>query len=497
MDRLLGGREEDARELWAGAKSLFPNERVSETRRRTPLRDHDVAKLVMAFRKAGIEVDCADTSREKLTDQLIASAGLVAFYLPMHTATRLASPLIDRVRRVNPQATVAAYGLYAPLNAAWLRDHGIEHVLGPEAELELTALARGASLDGAPTRDLDTLAPQVDTRLHIVPHRANLPGLAHYARLQMPDGSTRVVGSTDATRGCKHLCRHCPIVPVYNGRFHAIPVDDVLADIRQQVAAGAQHVSFGDPDFLNGPTHAHRIVERLAVEFPGVTYDATIKIEHILKHASLLPVLARTGCLFITSAVESIDDRVLEYLAKGHTRGDFLAAVHLCREAGITLAPTFVAFTPWTTLEGYDELLQTLDELELVEQVAPIQLAIRLLITNNSPLLELPGVQSVIGEFDPGSLTWPWRHPDSRVDALQQQVMRRVGNNPNVPRAEMFDAIRDFFEGTESGGATTHVRRSRRESRPHLTLSPQRAVPILSENWYCCAEPSTEDMRLV
>jgi len=450
------------------------------------------------LRNAGIEVDCADTSREKLTDQRIASAGLVAFYLPMHTATRLASPLIDRVRRLNPTATVAAYGLYALLNAAWLRDHGVEHVLGPEGELELTTLARGASLDASPTREPQTLAPQqLDKRLHIVPHRANLPGLAQYARLQMPDGSTRVVGSTDATRGCKHLCRHCPIVPVYNGRFHAIPVDDVLADIRQQVAAGAQHVSFGDPDFLNGPTHAHRIVERLAVEFPGVTYDATIKIEHLLKHASLLPVLARTGCLFITSAVESIDDRVLEYLAKGHTRVDFLAAVHLCREAGIALAPTFVAFTPWTTLDGYNELLQTLDELELVEQVAPIQLAIRLLITNNSPLLELPDIRSVITEFDPGSLTWPWRHPDSGVDALQQQVMRRVGNNPHAPRAEMFEAIRGLSEGTSSGAAATHASDSGCESRRHLTLAPQPAIPILSENWYCCAEPSLEDMRLV
>ena len=58
-------------------------------------------------------------------------------------------------------------------------------------------------------------------------------------------------------------------------------------------------------------------------------------------------------------------------------------------------------------------------------------------------------------------------------------------------------AIRDVFEATESGDASTHVARSRSESRPHLTLSPQRAVPTLSENWYCCAEPSAEDMRLV
>jgi hypothetical protein len=302
----------------------------------------------------------------------------------------------------------------------------------------------------------------------------------------MPDGSTRIVGSTDATRGCKHLCRHCPIVPVYRGRFHAIPVDAVLADIRQQVAAGAQHLSFGDPDFLNGPTHARRIVERLAAEFPGLTYDVTIKIEHLLKHASLLPTLAKTGCIFVTSAVESIDDEVLRHLAKGHTRADFVAAVHLCRDTGLALAPTFVPFTPWTTLEGYHELLQTIEELEIVEQVAPIQLAIRLLITNGSLLLELPDIQHVVAEFDPASLTWPWRHPDSRVDTLQQQVMARVGNNPRARRDEMFEAIWNLSAGTPSIEAITRPRRL-----------PQRPVPILSENWYCCAEPSAEDMRLV
>jgi radical SAM superfamily enzyme YgiQ (UPF0313 family) len=304
----------------------------------------------------------------------------------------------------------------------------------------------------------------------------------------MPDGSTRVVGSTDATRGCKHLCRHCPIVPVYKGRFHAIPVDAVLADISQQVAGGAQHISFGDPDFFNGPTHARRIVERLAADFPGLTYDVTIKIEHILKHESMLPVLASTGCLFVTSAVESVDDQVLRQLAKGHTRSDFVAAVRLCRDAGIALSPTFVPFTPWTTVDGYHELLHTIEELELVDQVAPIQLAIRLLVTNGSPLLELPDIRLVVTEFDPASLTWPWRHLDPRVDALQQQVMRLVGTNPLAPRARMFEAIRDLSGGTASGAASTHPSARRPESV---------AIPILSENWYCCAEPSPEDMRLV
>ena len=396
-------------------------------------------------------MDCVDTSRERLTDETIAAAELVAFYLPMHTATRLAAPLVDRVRRVNPAARLAAYGLYAPINEAWLREKGIAHVLGPEGEAELVVLAGSDPGDGA--------TQGVESYRHrgLTPHRAGLLPLSRYAALQMPDGSTRVVGSTDATRGCKHLCRHCPVVPVYKGRFHAIPVDTVLEDVRQQVAAGAQHISFGDPDFFNGPTHARRIVERLAAECPGVTYDATIKIEHILQQASMLPLLARTGCLFLTSAVESIDEAVLRHLAKGHTRADFVKAVQLCRAAGVTLSPTFVAFTPWTTLEGYDELLRTIEDLDLTEQVAPIQLAIRLLITNGSPLLELPDIQAVITRFDPASLTWPWRHRDPRVDALQQSVMRAVG----------------------------------------VRAQARRAVPHMTEAWYCCAEPSAEDMRLV
>jgi radical SAM superfamily enzyme YgiQ (UPF0313 family) len=411
--------------------------------------------------RAGAVVDCVDTSRERLIEERIAAADLVAFYLPMHTATRLAGPLIDRVRRANPGARLAAYGLYAPINEGWLREKGITDVLGPEGEQELVQLAANGSgsreSKASGSNESSAASAGTGRDLTLRPQRAGLLPLAKYAALRLADGSTRIAGSTDATRGCKHMCRHCPIVPVYNGRFHAVPVDAVIADIRQQVGAGAQHISFGDPDFFNGPTHARRIVERLASEFPGVTYDVTIKIEHILKHKSMLPLLARTGCLFVTSAVESIDDTVLRHLRKGHTRADFIAAVDVCRQAGVSLSPTFVPFTPWTTIEGYDELLQTLDDLHLRQQVAPIQLAIRLLITNGSPLLELPDIQAVISEFDAASLTWLWRHPDPRVDALQETVMHDIATKPAAAR-----------------------------TTPHMT-----------EAWYCCAEPVSEELRVV
>ena len=435
------------------------------------------------LRAAGVDVACADTSRVRLEDHEMAAAGLIAFYLPMHTATRLAAPLIDRARRVNPSARLCAYGLYAPLNAQWLRERGVTEILGPEAEAELVGLANTEPLTPdaqSPEPRAQGPTPKAESlpRLRfITPDRTGLPELEQYASLRMPDGSRRIMGSTDATRGCKHLCRHCPIVPVYQGQFRVVPLDVVMEDVRAQVAAGAQHISFADPDFLNGPTHARRLVERFHGECPGVSYDVTIKIEHLLKHADMVPVLRDTGCLFITSAVEAIDDRVLEHLLKGHTRSDFVDAAALCRDADVTLVPTFVPFTPWTTLAGYVELLDVLEALDLVEQVAPIQLAIRLLVTSGSPLLDLPDVREVVDAFDPASLTWPWRHRDTRVDALQTAVMQLVGGASGLPRAQVF-------------GAISALAREHAGQPPKLGgTAGGRPVPSVSEPWYCCAEP--------
>ncbi|MGE0042197.1 MAG: CUAEP/CCAEP-tail radical SAM (seleno)protein, partial [Vicinamibacterales bacterium] len=381
------------------------------------------------LRRAGFEVTVTDLSRGPVDEAAVERADLVAFYLPMHTATRLALPVIARVRRARPSATLCAYGLYAPLNRDRLVASGIDVILGPECEADLVDLAGG----GRP-RAQATL-PRLP---FIQPDRAGLPGAEAYARLVVPGGGRRLAGATDATRGCKHRCRHCPIVPVYDGQFRVVPLDVVLSDIRAQVASGVEHVTFSDPDFLNGPTHAARIVEALHDEFPALTYDVTIKVAHLLRHRDLLPRLAATGCLFITSAVEAVDDRILERLEKGHTRADFLEAAGLCRDLGLTLVPTFVAFTPWTTRDGYRDLLGTVAALDLVEHVAPVQWGIRLLVTTGSRLLELADVRDLVGPFDPSTLTYPWRHPDPGVDDLQREVMALAGTAATRPRSAIF-----------------------------------------------------------
>jgi len=313
-------------------------------------------------------------------------------------------------------------------------------------------------------------------RLHfLVPDRSGLPPLSKYATLQMPGGERRLVGYTEASRGCRHLCRHCPVVPVYEGQFRVVQADVVLADVAAQVAAGARHITFGDPDFFNGPTHAMRIVAALHEAHPGVSYDVTIKVEHLLKHRDLVPRLAATGCAFVTSAIESVDDDVLRLFDKGHTRADFLDAVALCRQSAVTLVPTFVAFHPWLTLDAYRDLLDTIDALDLVDHVSPIQLAIRLLVPHGSRLLELDEMRAHVGAFDAETLTHRWMHPDPRVDELQRDVMALVGTRLTSDRRSLFAEVRAL--AYERSGLPNRV-----DTRPARARA---TVPYLNEPWYC------------
>ena len=450
------------------------------------------------LRRSGAEVVCLDLSRQSLSEEAVRAADVVAFYVPMHTATRLAIRLIEPIRRLNPDAHLCFYGLYAPVNEAYLRELGVESIIGGEFEAALAATIRQLA-DKSPSHGNGNGSRTITTspsetrnatisleRLRFIPpDRSQLPPLRQYAHLLIPEGGFKIAGYTEASRGCKHLCRHCPVVPVYNGVFRVVQREVVLEDIRRQVDAGAEHITFGDPDFFNGPAHALAIIEAMHREFPQLSYDVTIKIEHLLRHAESLHKLRDTGCLFVTSAVESIDDSVLARLAKGHTRADFLAVVALFRALGLILQPTFVPFTPWTSLAGYCELLALIAEQDLVENVGPIQLGIRLLIPAGSRLLELEDIRTSIGAFDSSGLVYPWRHADPRMDTLSDRVQRLAGEGDRLKRSR----TETFTHIWRAAAGLTGENGALEAPAPNASI---RTIPHFTEPWYCCAEPTQD-----
>jgi radical SAM superfamily enzyme YgiQ (UPF0313 family) len=427
------------------------------------------------LRRAGATVTLQDHSVEPLDDAALGAADLVAFHLPMHTATRLAARHIEALAARTPRPHLCAFGLYASMNATYLRGIGVDTVIGGEFEAALVRLAESLSAGAAPAAEPGVSFERLD---FIVPDREGLPALDRYARLIDGAGEPRLVGATEASRGCKHTCRHCPIVPVYGGKFRVVPREVVLEDIRQQVEAGATHITFGDPDFFNGIGHALPLVRALHAAHPDLTYDVTIKVEHLLRHTDALPVLRDTGCLFVTSAVESVDDRILEIFDKGHTRADIGRLARVMRDARLHLNPTFVTFTPWIDREGYRDLLDFIEAHDLVDHVAPIQLAIRLLLPAGSLLLDRSEMAPHLGAFDAPALAWRWAHPDPWMDALHARLSDLIATETaaGAGRRAIFEQARErAWEGAPPG-------RARAARIPAVDPAP---VPYLTEPWYC------------
>ncbi|PYN98489.1 MAG: radical SAM protein [Candidatus Rokuibacteriota bacterium] len=427
------------------------------------------------FERAGYRPAVLDVSIEPFDPERVRRARLIAISVPMHTALRLGVGVADRARQENPSAHICFVGLYATLNAEYLLSHGADSVVGGEAEQALIDLAQRLERASAPALSpVPTLA-----KLEFpVPSRAALPSLEKYAHLERSDGRLALAGYVEASRGCKHLCRHCPIPPVYGGRFFVVDRDVVLADVRQLVESGATHVTFGDPDFLNGPRHALEVARALHREFPEVTFDVTAKIEHLLRQRRHLPELAALGCLFIVSAVESLSNTVLGHLAKGHTRADVTAALEAVRAAGITLRPTWVPFTPWTMLGDYREMLDFVEREALVDAVDPVQYSIRLLVPPGSLLATSDVMRPHLGPLVERDFYYHWTHPDARMDRLQERVAALVGAAAGAREDATITFARVRALADEAAGLAP---------RPPSPASPtsRARAPRLSEAWFC------------
>lgn len=446
------------------------------------------------LRREGFTVAAVDLAVDALPHDVAARARFVGVSVPMHTALRLGIRAAADVRALNPDAHICFFGLYAWLNAAYLLANGADSVLAGEMEEALVERVVAATTGHQPRttdRGPQTTGPRRQAggneqrttsdprpsphlvRLSLpVPDRQGLPPLARYARYLDGD-NMRLAGYVEASRGCLHTCRHCPVVPVYGGRFFVVPVETVLADVRQQVAAGAEHITFGDPDFLNGPGHALKITRALHAEFPWLTFDFTTKVEHILQHRALLPELRALGASFVVSAFESVSDETLRRLRKGHTAADMDTALSLLSSAGLPVQPTWLPFTPWTTLDDYVNLLDWIRARGLIANVPAVQLSIRLLVPPGSALLDEPETAAWLGPLDPANFSYTWRNPDPCVDELQRHaaaIAERAGD-----AEEVFVAIERLAYGMAGRRPPEFAPRGH----------PNPAPPRLTEDWFC------------
>ena len=438
----------------------------------------NLAAPAAALRAAGHEVRTLDTSTEPWSGELVGWAEAAAFSVPMHTAMRLALRAAAAVRAGRPELPICLYGLYATVSQDLTLAGLVDHAIAGEYEPELVAWVGG--LAGPATAAPATVIDLGRHRPASAPDRHGLPPLRRYARLAI-GGEERPAGYVEASRGCVHKCRHCPIPVVYDGRLRIVPEDVVLADVEALVEAGARHLTFGDPDFLNGPHHSLRVAAAVHKHWPELTFDCTTKVEHILRHENLWAELADAGCLFVVSAFESVNDDILAVLDKGHTTAEAAAAVGLLRRHGIEIRPSFLPFTPWTTLDDVADLVDFAAALDLVANVDPVQYTIRLLVPEGSLLEPILRAEGRLGPYDAERLSWSWQNPDPAVDALQAKLAALVesAQAAGEPIGRIYQQLR----------AAVFAAAGRPESGPPV-LDHGEDRPRLTEPWFCCAEPT-------
>ncbi len=448
-----------------------------------------LASPAAALLATGHEVRCVDTAVEALGDEDIAWAEGVGVSVPMHTALRLAVDLMVRLRARRPEIAMCLYGLYAGVQTAPVPGPAPARFAGQYEPL-LVDWA-DASRPGAPDdAGLKSGGVRVALGRHPFtrPARHLLAPLDRYAQLSF-DGRSVLVGYVEASQGCKHRCRHCPVPVVYDGRTRLVGTDVVLADVAQLVKLGAGHITFGDPDFLNGPHHARRVVDAVHGAFPDLTFDLTAKVEHIIEQRALWPSFAAAGCRFVVSAFESTSDEVLHRLDKGHTAADELEAVAVLRSAAIEPRPSLLPFTPWTTRSELGDLFDLIAVADLVGNVDPVQLSIRLLLPPGSLLVASGQLDGLVGEYDLGRLSWGWRHADPAVDALQAALADLAEQDDGTDPVKAYEAARALVAGATGRARTSPPARSDLRS----ALLPA-ARPRLTEGWFCCAEPTRDQL---
>mgnify|MGYP000742691943 FL=1 len=416
-----------------------------------------ISELYKKLDNGSNQIDIIDYSIEE-KDLTLDNYDVLGIYASMHTASVLAEQYL-RDRKLPNKLFV--FGLYANVFSEMFSNFQSIHSFDSD--------------------ELESLL-QVQLNLnysfkHTVPDRTILPSITDYSHIV--DGSNNLIaGSVETTYGCKHECTHCPVPIEFKGMFKTFGTEKIITDVTNQVEEGAKHISFNDPDFFNGPKHALKILQLLNEKHPSITYDSTIKVEHILKYPDYFQELKNLNMLFVISAFETTNDHVLNILQKNHSFNDLNKAVELSLENKIDIRPTWMPFSPWTEQNDLISIIKLIENYKLRETVDPIQLTIKLLVPKNSLILKRPEMKEYLLDYDPSSFSYAWKYKFPNIDNIQNELFTYVLQHESENEYAQYLGLVDILE--------SHTNETLLNSEKYS----QRIVPKLSETWFCCAEPN-------
>jgi len=186
-----------------------------------------------------------------------------------------------------------------------------------------------------------------------------------------PAGRTGISHFVRVIEGCDHNCTFC-IVPKVRGRERHIPFDDVVAECRQAVDAGAKEVvllgqnvdDYHDPNGRGGLAALVAAVEKI----PGLK-----RLRFMTSHPQdlepqLLEVMAASDviCRELQLPVQSGDDGILKRMARGYQMRHYRTIVERARTLmpDIGLVTDVIVGFPGESEEAFLNTRRLLEEIE-------------------------------------------------------------------------------------------------------------------------------------
>ena len=391
------------------------------------------ATSTAALLAAGHQVRCVDLAVDTLSADDVDWAERVALSVPMHTAMRLALRVADTVRARRPGLPLCFFGLYAGMAGRPDGDLADRRHHRRRVRTRARGLGRGRRPGaGRPTGPFRGPHTGPSTRS---PSWAATPAWPSPAsndwsvRWPPAEAARTAVGTArcrSSTTGGSGRWTRTPSWPTSTSWWPPGPA----------ISASPTPTSSTHPTMPAGSW------PRCMTAIPDLTFDSTIKVEHLLRSPRRArPSWPQAGCAFVVSAFESVNDRILAVLDKGHTAADMSEAVIALRSHGIEIRPSWLPFTPWTTLDDLVALVDFVVAHDLIANVDPVQYSVRLLVPDGSLLLAEPAMTAHLGGYDPARLGWTWAHPDPVVDHLQVEIAALVEAQVGEDPERTFDQV--------------------------------------------------------
>ena len=167
------------------------------------------------------------------------------------------------------------------------------------------------------------------------------------------------VASIQTSRGCPSKCTFCDIRLT---KYRYRSAEHVLSEMQFLKGLGVKEFFILDDTFTINKNRLYKLCNLMIQNGVDIKYKISSRVDKV--DQELLDLLAASGCYRIHYGIETGSQRLLDYLEKGVTIQQNIAAIKMTKKAGIETLAYMMIGIPTETREEIQETIDFVDKLQ-------------------------------------------------------------------------------------------------------------------------------------